>query len=149
MKIGTIRKNYAITLLVSFFGVLLVCRVLLGWKGMIEIAEMCYPQTIVGYVGIVIYAELVGFKLSNKLLRYRNGSLFMLSAFLFGCLIGSISTMVIYGDYDIYDYIYKPMFWLAFFGSIPALTIGLLFTKLLKKDWENQSVQTTSASARV
>ncbi len=31
------------------------------------------------------------------------------------------------------DYIFKPMFWITFFGFFPSLLLGLLWTKLMKE----------------
>lgn len=37
-----------------------------------------------------------------------------------------------------FDYIFKPVFWVGFFGVIPALILGLVWAKQMKKEFKSR-----------
>jgi uncharacterized membrane protein YeaQ/YmgE (transglycosylase-associated protein family) len=50
----------------------------------------------------------------------------VLFVFLIGVLSGSVTSMFVYRDFSLVDYIIKPLYWLGMFGFIPAFIVGVI-----------------------
>jgi hypothetical protein len=60
------------------------------------------------------------------------GFLTLLTATLIGSSVGFIQEGV--GKYNaLYDYYFKPLYWVTMFGIIPVLLVGLWFGRQIKK----------------
>ena len=51
---------------------------------------------------------------------------FAIFVFLIGVLSGSVTSMFVYRDFSLVDYIIKPLYWLGLFGGIPAFIVGVI-----------------------
>ena len=95
---------------------------------------------------------IIGYFLGNKLnkvlknkgnLKIVHGIISILLILLFGTLIGStvgyleegLPSYLKYGDLQktLFDYYFKPLFWIMFFGFIPTLISGVFLGYFLKK----------------
>ena len=52
--------------------------------------------------------------------------LFAICVFLIGVLSGSVTSMFVYRDFSLLDYIIKPLYWLGMFGFIRAFIVGVI-----------------------
>jgi len=102
----------------------------------------------VGISGLFIIGYFLGNKL-NKILENKgglkivHGIISILLILLFGILIGStvgyleegLPSYLKYGDLQktLFDYYFKPLFWIMFFGLIPTLISGVFLGYFLKK----------------
>lgn len=91
-----------------------------------------------------LFAFIFGVKASKEILIQKRdyekvgmkyGVLTLILASLLGCLPGLISEGMdgfTFKSYGINAYVFKPMFWIIFFGIIPAVLIGKWFGKKIK-----------------
>jgi len=102
----------------------------------------------VGISGLYITGYLVGEnllkrKIENSKFKVRHGVYAIFIVLIFGTLIGStvgfLEVVMINNAGDgklsnkLFDYYFKPMFWIFIFGSIPTLISGIILGKFLKK----------------
>ena len=87
------------------------------------------------------FGQLAGFEI---LIKHRNylltGIKYAVLTLITGTLIGSSVGFLQEGIKDIggfanpfYDYYFKPLYWVTMFGIIPAIIVGLLFGRQIKK----------------
>ena len=129
---NSFRIGVYIALLFSILGLLLVCLPILGLHYTVEFANRYFPQVAVGYGAMILIIELIGVPLRSVLTRYWAGALFAFCLFIVGATFGSATSMILYEDMDFHSYVVKPLFWLGFYGFIPASVIGLIGTKMLR-----------------
>lgn len=59
--------------------------------------------------------------------------LFAVSVFLIGVLSGSVTSMFVYRDFSLFDFIIKPLYWLGMFGFIPAFIVGVVGSLIARR----------------
>jgi len=135
------RKITYTALILSILGLLLVCLPIIGPRYTIGFASSYIRQVIVGYIVMIFIIELIGVPLRSYLPQYWAGGIFAFFLFIAGSLAASTTSMFLYEDMDFQSYVIKPLFWLGFFGFIPALIIGFMGSKALRstKKMENKS----------
>lgn len=131
------RKAVYMALLLSVFGLALVCLPIVGLKYTMEFANAWLPQIAVGYAAMILVIELVGIPLRSSLSRYWAGAIFAFFLFILGAACGAATSMLRYQDPDAYSCIVKPLYWLGLFGFIPAAIIGIIGSWILR--WTNQN----------
>lgn len=132
ISIKNFRTSIYKTLIFSFFGLILICILVAGFSGLAYAATYYIPQILVGYAAMVLLIEYLGIKIRNRLLSYWVGPLFSILTFLVGIISGSFTSMIMYNDWDFFDFIVKPLYWIGLFGLLPCLIIGIFGTKSLR-----------------
>jgi uncharacterized membrane protein YfcA len=119
-----------------------------GLKYMFEWIPQYSPPLIFGIVGL-IFGSFIGGKLAGKMI-YKKGyaelwgiiSAFVVvwNALLISSLYMILSELIKYqteiGDL-IEDYLFKPFYWITIIGSIPIVTLGVLFGNKLNQKINN------------
>ena len=108
-------------------------------------------NTIVGAIGLLLmgwlFGELAGhqiiFKKRNELLiGVLTGLLTLLTGTLIGSTVGYFQEGFDNSDVleALFDYYYKPLFWVTVFGTIPAIIVGIWFGRQIKKQGLKQII---------
>lgn len=129
----TFRKVVYTALLLSVFGLVLVCLPVVGPHYTAKFAKSWLPQLAAGYGAMILVIECAGVPLRSFLTRYWAGTAFAMLVFAAGSLAGSATSMLVYQDFNPWDYVVKPLFWLSIYGMIPAAVIGLTGTAMLRR----------------
>ena len=119
-------------LAVSVLGLILVCLLILGADYTQKFAASYWPQILAGYFAMLVIVELLGVPLRSGLCHYWAGMIFSVTLFLVAVVTGSVTSMILYGDMDVHSYVVKPLFWLGFYGFIPAAIIGAFSTGFVR-----------------
>ena len=101
-------------------------------------------NTVVGAIGLLLMGWLFGqlaglqiiFKKRNELLiGVLTGLLTLLTGTLIGSTLGYLEEGFDNSDVleALFDYYYKPLFWVTTFGTIPAIVVGIWFGRQIKK----------------
>jgi len=138
------RKAVYMSLVLSVFGLALVCLSVVGLRHTGEFAFSLLPQLVAGYAAMILTIEVVGIRLRSQLTRTWAGAAFALALFLAGVVAGSATSMVVYHDFDLFSYIVKPLYWLGLYGLIPALVIGGIGAAILRSISKKAGEQTLS-----
>ena len=130
---GAFRRAVYPTLCVSLPGLIGVCTLMMGLKDGLKLAASYPVQVAVGYAAMVLFIEFVGIPWRAKLHHFGAGILFAIFLFLAGVLSGGASSMLVYGKSDFISYVIGPLFWMGFYGVLPAAAFGIIGTSLLRK----------------
>ena len=129
---GTFRRAVYPTLVLSLPGLMAICCAILGLRNALHIAASYQVQIAVGYAVMVLVIETLGMSHRCQLLGYGMGGVFGVFLFLTGVLGGSISSMLLYEDFNS-RYVLGPLFWMGFYGVLPAAAFGLIGTSILRR----------------
>ena len=134
---SSFRKAVYATLALSIVGLALVCLPIVGPTYTAKFASAYWSQIAVGYVAMTLLIEIAGVPLRSTLCQSWAGALFAFCVFVIGVVAGSAVSMFLYGDMDAHSYIVKPLFWLGFYGFIPAAVIGAIGSAILRAQSKN------------
>jgi hypothetical protein len=107
---------------------------MLGLKEGLKLVASYPIQIAVGYTAMALFIEFVGIPRRARLNRFGAGILFAIALYVTGVLSGSASSMLIYRDWDFVSYVIGPLFWMGFYGVLPAALFGVIGTGILRKD---------------
>jgi hypothetical protein len=127
-----LRRAVYPTLCLSLPGLIGVCTLMLGLKEGLKLAASYPIQIAVGYAAMVLFVEFVGIPRRARLHRFGAGILFAIALFITGVLSGSASSMLVYWDFDFVPYVIGPLFWMGFYGVLPAALFGVIGTGVLR-----------------
>lgn len=128
--LSSFRRATIFTLSISVPALLLVCTVVAGRYSLVFVKEF-YIQILAGFIAMYIFSEFAGFRFILYLRNYFFGGVYGIVVFLIGCSFASMTSTLIYHEFS-FDYIWKPLYALSLFGSIPAFILGLIFTQFLR-----------------
>ncbi len=133
----------------SIIGLALICLPIIGPVYTVEFAGAYRMQITVGYIVMILLIEVVGVPIRSVLRHYWAGMIFAFCLFIAGVLAGSSVSMFLYEDMNVHSYIVKPLFWLSFYGLIPAAVIGAIGSGRISARNKNgeQVAHTNSLSA--
>ena len=97
---------------------------------------------------MILIIEAIGVPFRSSLGRNLVAAAFALLLFMSGVFAGSATSMILYGDMDSYSYIFKPVYWLGFYGFLPAVIIGLMGAAILRKIGRSEGGEGNSAALR-
>jgi hypothetical protein len=120
------------TLCVSLPALIGVCTLMFGLKEGLKLAASYPIQIAVGYAAMVLFIEFVGIPRRARLHRFGTGILFAIALFITGVLSGSASSMLLYRDLDFVSYVIGPLFWMGFYGVLPAAVFGVIGAGVLR-----------------
>lgn len=127
------RKAVYPTLGLSLPGLLLVSGVMLGPGDAVKLAASYSVQIIAGYAAMIVVVETLGISFRDELCGYGAGIVFGIALFFSGVLFGSASSAIVYwGEFDL-GWVVGPLFWMGFYGVLPAAAFGLIGTTMLRK----------------
>ena len=129
---GIFRRAVYPTLCLSLPGLLAVCIPMFGLKEALKLAASYPIQIAVGYAVMILVIELVGIPRRTRLHHFGSGILFAIFLFIVGAFSGSASSMLVYRDFDFISYVIGPLFWMGFYGVLPAAAFGLIGTAILR-----------------
>jgi hypothetical protein len=137
------RRAVYSTLCLSLPGLIGVCSLLGGVNDALKLAASYPIQIAVGYAAMVLFIEFVGIPRRAWLQHFGAGILFAIFLFIAGVLSGSASSMLVYRDFDFVSYVIGPLFWMGFYGVLPAALFGVIGTGILrmthKATWPRKS----------
>jgi hypothetical protein len=139
------RKAVIFALLLSIPALFLFCTAIVGLFS-VELIKHFYIQILIGFIAMYLFCEFVGLRISTYLQNYLFGGLFGVAVFLLGSTAGSISSLFVYWDFS-FDYIWKPLFALSTFGTVPAFIIGLIFTQFFRRTSRHRNAAEQDAAA--
>lgn len=118
-------------LCLSLPGLVVVCSLLLGWRAVLHLTAAYQVQIVLGYAAMVLLIETLGIALRWELCGYGTGGVFGVLLFITGVVGGSASSMLVFGNFDV-RYVIGPLFWMGFYGVLPAAIFGLIGTGVLR-----------------
>jgi len=121
------------TLFLSLPGLMLVCLILLGPNGGLKLVASFPVQIAAGYLAMILVAETVGISLRDELCGYGAGIFFAIMLFLSGVVFGSASSAILYWKEFELRWVLGALFWMGFYGVLPAAVFGVIGTGLLRK----------------
>ncbi len=121
------RRAIACSLAISVPLLIGVCVLVAGVHDGTRLA-FAYPiQAAVAFGCMFAFGWLAAPRWGPTCARYSFlAGLFAISVFLIGVLSGSVTSMFVYRDFSLFDYIIKPLYWLGMFGFIPAFIVGVV-----------------------
>ncbi|MEM7698237.1 MAG: hypothetical protein AAF236_07530 [Verrucomicrobiota bacterium] len=129
---SSFRKAVYPTLGLSLAGLVLICLPIIGPAYTAMFAGAYWIQLVAGYLAMILLIELVGVPIRSAFQRCWAGIIFALCLFIVGILAGSSTSMLLYGDMDAHSYVVKPLFWMSYYGFIPAAVIGAIGSGLIR-----------------
>jgi len=129
---SSFRKAVYSTFVLSVVGLALVCLPIIGPAYTAKFASAYWMQILAGYLAMILLIEVVGIPIRSVFQHYWAGMLFAFCLFIVGVIAGSSTSMFLYGDMDAHSYIVKPLFWMSFYGFIPAAVIGAIGSGLIR-----------------
>ncbi len=141
-------KSGLIGLLIAYsiFGGLLYSWGMELWKAVFWIFDVeFWYSLIVGAIGLMTMAYIFGrlagveilIKKRNELLTgIKYGLLTLVTGTLIGSSVGFIQEGIDnFGGFTnpIYDYYFKPMYWVTIYGIVPVIIVGLWFGRQIKR----------------
>jgi len=127
------RSAFYSALGLSLPGLMLVWFLLLGPVEAFKFAAPYAVQIAVGYLAMILVAETFGISLREELCGYGAGIVFAIVLFLIGVLGGSASSAILHWEEFDLRWVIGPLFWMGFYGVLPAAVFGLIGTSLLRK----------------
>ena len=126
------RRAAYLTLGLSLPGLLAVCSLLLGPLEALKVLASYPVQIATGYLGMILVVRTVGVPFRYELCGYGAGAAFGIFLFLAGVLFGSASTMILHREFDP-RWVIGALFWMGFYGVLPATAFGMTGTRMLRK----------------
>lgn len=123
------RKAVYLSLALSLLAVAGISLMILGLRHTIGLTV----QTAVAYLAMIGIIELVGVRFRSSLVQGLAGIWFALLVLMTGTIAGATTTMLLMGQMDVSSYVLKPLFWVGFYGFLPAMIIGLRGSALIRK----------------
>jgi hypothetical protein len=132
------RKAAYLTLAISVLVVVGMCMIILGPRYTMKFAAAWSVQIAVAYLAMIGIIEGVGVRFRASLVQSLAGIGFSFLVFMTGIVAGSATTMLLERDMDVHSYVLKPLFWVGFYGFLPAMIIGLRGSAHLRKIGQRQ-----------
>jgi hypothetical protein len=122
-----LRRAIAWSLALSVPLLIGVCVLVAGTHDGIQLA-FAYPiQAAVAFGCMFAFGWWAAPRWGPHCVRYSFlAGIFAICVFLIGVLSGSVTSMFVYRDFSLIDYIIKPLYWLGMFGFIPAFIVGVI-----------------------
>jgi hypothetical protein len=114
-----------------------------GLKNALKFIASCPIQMTVGCAVMILIIESVGIHQRARLYHFGAGMLFASFLFLAGILWGFASSMFVYGDFDLNQYVFGPLFFFSICGVLPAAVFGAIGTAALRMTRKGMQLRAT------
>ena len=128
------RRSAFLTLALSIPALFIVCTAVVGFTGTLQFVGQWPFQIMTAFVFMAAFIWLSSPAVASYCARHiLIMGCYFVAVFLIGAVSGSATSMVIYRESSIGDYIVKPIYWLSIFGIAPAFVLGVIGAVILRR----------------